>query len=93
MIDPFVLFIAVAAAWFVLRFTLRRWTSERVRTGAMSIRTWAAIEAGTWALLPLLAIPFMPDPNGRPLLVLLAAGMFACQFALLMFAKRFVERG
>jgi hypothetical protein len=93
VLDPFVLFLAVAAAWFVLRLTLRRWSGHKVTEGELSVRSWAAIEAGTWALLPILAIPFVPDTGTRPILLLIAAGMFACQFAMLLFAKRFVERG
>ena len=93
MLDPNVLFFAVAAAWFVLRIVLRRWSARKVAAGEQSTQTWALINAGTWAMLPLLAWPFVPNPDTRPLLLLIAATMFVFQFAMFVWAKRFIERG
>ena len=93
MLDPLVLFLCVGAAWFVLRIMARRWSTQKLATGELSGTTWALINAGSWALLPLLAIPFMADPDGRALLVLLAIAMFFFQIAVFVIALRFVQRG
>ena len=93
MFDPFILFLAVAAAWFVLRLTLRRWSGQKVRSGDLSIRAWAAIDAGSLALMPLVAIPFITDADSRGVLLLIAVAIFVFQFVMLVFVRRFVERG
>jgi hypothetical protein len=92
MNDPFVLFLAVAAVWFVLRIVIRRWAEQRVASGDLSIRDLFVINASTWALLPLLAIPLVTFPGGRELLALLAVVGFAFQLVLWLLLQRFGGR-
>lgn len=93
MIDPFVLFLCVAAAWLVLRVVARGWSGRKLASGELSVQGWAIVNAASWALMPLVAIPFITYPDGRIVLVLIAVAMFIFQFAILIFFQRFIERG
>jgi hypothetical protein len=91
-IDPFLLFLAVATAWFTLRVVVRGWSARKLASGELSVQGWALANAGSWALMPLLAIPFTHADN-RWLLVLVAAALFIFQTAVLLLVQRYVERG
>jgi hypothetical protein len=88
VLDPFVLFLAVAAAWFVLRVLVRNWSARKLASGDLSVPGWAIANAGSWALMPLLTIPFIPDPDNRAILLLVAVVLFVFQSAILWYFQR-----
>jgi hypothetical protein len=92
MNDPFVLFLVVAAAWFVFRIVVRRWAERKVVSGELSTRDLFVLNAATWTLLPLLAIPFVTFPGGRELLLLVAGAGFVFQLVLWLLFQRFGHR-
>jgi hypothetical protein len=92
MNDPFVLFLVVAAAWFVFRIVVRRWAERKVESGELSTRDLFVLNAATWTLLPLLAIPFVTFPGGRELLLLVAGAGFVFQLVLWLLFQRFGNR-
>ena len=93
MNDPFILFLGVAAIWFVVRILVRRWAERKVQTGELSTRDLFILNAATWTLLPLLAIPFVTFPGGRELLFLLAAVGFGFQVVIWFVFQRLDRRG
>ena len=93
MIDPFVFFIVLAVGWTLLRVALRRWAMPRLATGELSMPNWFVLQAGSFAVIPLLALPFASFPNSTPLLILLSAAMFLAYLGMLWVAQRFIERG
>ena len=92
MDDPFILFLGVAAVWFVFRIVVRRWAEGKVQSGELSTRDLFILNAATWTLLPLLAIPLVTFPGGRELLLVLAGVGFAFQLGIWLLFQRFDKR-
>ncbi len=93
MIDPFVFFFVLAVGWTLFRIALRRWALPRLATGELSMANWFVLQAGTFAVIPLLALPFASFPNSTPLLILLSTAMFLGYLSMLWVARRLIERG
>ena len=93
MTDPFVFFFVLAVGWTLFRIALRRWALPRLATGELSMANWFVLQAGTFAVIPLLALPFASFPNSTPLLIVISAAMFMGYLGMLWVAQRFIERG
>ena len=54
------LFLIVVVLWIGFRFLFRRWLWRSVANGRVSMRTAVVLHSASFAVLPLLAIPFVP---------------------------------
>ena len=86
-----VLFIGLAFAWFAMRLATQRWVRRRLEAGTISTDAALFIHAGTFAVLPLLALPFRNSPSDIALFVALSAGLFLGQLALTKLLLRYVK--
>jgi hypothetical protein len=86
-----VLFIGLAFAWFAMRLVTQRWVRRRLETGAISMDAALFVHAATFAVLPLLALPFRHSPSDIALFVALSALLFLGQLTLTKLLLRFVK--
>jgi hypothetical protein len=89
MLDSLAILATLILLWMGFRFLFRRWLwhSSRVRT--MSRRNVLLLNAATFAVLPLLALPWAGSPTAAVLLLALAAIVFAFEMAISRLSIRF----
>ena len=86
-----VLFIGLAFVWLAMRVATQRWVRRRLAAGTISTDAALFVHAGTFAVLPLLALPFRHSPSDIALFVALSAALFLGQLALTKLMLRFVK--
>ncbi len=86
-----ILFIGLAFVWLVVRLVTQRWVRRRLEAGAISMDAALFIHAATFAVLPLLALPFRHSPSDIALFVALSALLFLGQLTLTKLMLRFVK--
>ena len=87
------LFIALVVAWLALRFATRRWIGRHIANGTITMDRALQLHAATWALIPLIALPWASSMQGVGLLVALSIGMFVVQALAMRYAARFIRGG
>jgi hypothetical protein len=85
------LFIGLAFAWFAVRVATQRWVRRRLEAGTISKDAALFLHAGTFALLPLLALPFRHAASDIALFVALSAALFLGQLAFTTLLLRYVK--
>jgi hypothetical protein len=83
------LFLILVVLWIGGRFLMRRWLRRNLATGRISKRQAMTIHAASFAIIPLLALPFVS--SGWLLLIGLSIGMFVFEVGFALLALRFVE--
>jgi hypothetical protein len=86
-----VLFVGLAIAWFTMRVLAQRWVRSRLAAGTISMDAALFVSAATFAVLPLLVLPFRHSPSDIALFVALSAALFLGQLALTKVLLRFVK--
>ncbi|MGI8929079.1 MAG: hypothetical protein ACR2H0_06415 [Candidatus Limnocylindrales bacterium] len=86
-----VLFIGLAFVWLAVCVVTQRWAQRRLAAGAISMDTALFVHAGTFAVLPLLALPSRHSASDIALFVALSAALFLGQLALTKLMLRFVK--
>jgi drug/metabolite transporter (DMT)-like permease len=77
-VTPFeaALFVALAIAWIVGRIVLRRWVTQRLRVGLITPLQAVLMLAASFAVLPLVALPWRHAPLEILALLVIGAAMF-----------------
>jgi hypothetical protein len=86
-----VLFIGLAFAWFAMRLATQRWVRRRLEAGTISADAAIFVHAATYAVLPLLALPFRHSPSDIALFVAMSAVLFLGQLTLIKLMVRFAK--
>ena len=71
-----VIFVALTAVWFVGRIVLRSYVRRRLQEGTMTQGTALFALIASFAVLPLLAIPWRRSPTEIAFLVFTACAIF-----------------
>ena len=86
-----VLFVGLVIAWMVLRVGTRSWVERRLKTGAISANGALYLQAATFAVLPLFAIPWRNSLSDIAVLVGLSVALFFIQVVVMRIILRYMQ--
>ena len=86
-----ILFVVIVIAWLALRVGTRVWLRRNLASGAISADGALFVHAATFAVIPLLALPWHHSPSEIALLVALSALLFLGQLTVTKLMLRFVK--
>jgi hypothetical protein len=89
MLDGFAIFLTVVLLWVGFRFIFRRWLWRSAYGRNLSMRRALILNAASFAILPLLAIPWAGSTTGVVVLVIFAVAVFVFEIAISRLAIRF----
>ncbi len=89
MLDSFAILATLLLLWVGFRFLFRRWMWHSRQARGLSRRNLLMLNAATFAILPLLAIPWAGSTTAVVLLFVIAAGVFAFEMAISRLSIRF----
>src|SRR6187402_3682750 len=92
MLDSLAILATLVLLWIGFRFLFRRWLWRSPQVRRMSRRNVLILNAATFAILPLLAIPWAGSTTGVVLLLLASAVVFVFEMAMSKLSIRF-DRG
>jgi Na+/H+ antiporter NhaC len=82
-------FLILVLLWIGGRFLMRRWLWRNLANGRISKRQAVTIHAASFAIVPLLALPFVS--SGWLLLIGLSVALFAFEVGITLLAFRFFD--
>ena len=82
-------FLIIVLLWIGFRFVFRQWLWRSAYGRNLSMRTATLLNAASFAILPLLALPWAGSTTAVVLLLVIAAGVFAFEIAIARLAVRF----
>jgi hypothetical protein len=89
MLDSLAILATLILLWIGFRFLFRRWMWRSAYARRMTRRTLLILNAATFAILPLLALPWAGSTTAVILLLVIAAGVFAFEMAISKLSIRF----
>jgi hypothetical protein len=89
MLDGFATFLTVVLLWVGFRFLFRRWLWRSAYGRNMSMRRALILNAASFAILPVLAIPWAGSTTAIVVLLIFAVVVFAVEIAISRLAIRF----
>ena len=89
MLDSLAILATLVLLWIGFRFLFRRWLWRSAYARNMSRRNVLILNAATFAILPLLAIPWAGSTTAVVLLLVIAAGVFVFEMAISKLSIRF----
>ena len=92
MTDQFGIVLILFILWMGLRYWGARWLWARVNRGKLSYDAGQALNAGMYALLPLLVLPWATSSIDVAVVVGLSIGLFVFEFLLGRLYRWFISR-
>jgi hypothetical protein len=92
MLDQIGIVLILFILWIGVRYWGARWLWARVNSGQLSYDTGQALNAGMYALLPLLVLPWATSPTDVAVVVGLSIGLFVFEFMLGRLYRWFIRR-
>lgn len=60
MLDQIAIFLSLLLLWIGFRFLFRRWLWRSMANGRITMKSAVVLHAASFAIVPLLALPFVP---------------------------------
>jgi hypothetical protein len=89
MLDSIAVFATLVLLWIGFRLLFRRWLWRSAYARRMTRRNVMMLNAATFAILPLLALPWAQSTTAVLLLLLVAATVFGFEIAISKLSIRF----
>ena len=89
MLDSLALFLTLVLLWIGFRFLFRRWLWRSAYGRNMSMRRALLLNAASFAILPLLALPWAQTTTAVVALLVIAVVVFMFEIAISRLAIRF----
>ena len=86
-----ILFVVIVVAWLALRVGTRVWLRRKLASGAISADGALFVHAATFAVIPLLALPWRHSPSEIALLVAMSAMLFLGQLTFARLMLRYLQ--
>jgi hypothetical protein len=89
MLDQVAIVLILFILWIGLRYWGAHWLWARVNSGRISYDIGQALNAGMYALLPLLVLPWVTMPTDVAVVIGLSIGLFLFEFFLGRLYRKF----